>query len=150
MIHYAFSMKKLIIACTVSFTLLFSSLSYAGLDPKLRMVATMAGYGTVGGALLGTAALAFGAGGRSIAKGASIGLYAGIVFGSYIILNYEMKKRGYSTEKEDYYPESSSPYENERGEISVDLDSYRLAQFENKKDPKKDPLLFMNFLNYEF
>lgn len=144
------SMKKLIIALTVSFTLLFSSLSHAAMDPKLKMVATMAGYGVVGGALLGTAALAFGAGGRSIAKGASLGLYAGILFGGYIIVNYEMKKRGFGTEDKDYYPEESGPYEDERGEIAVDLDSYRLAQFENKKDPKKDPLVFMNFLNLEF
>jgi hypothetical protein len=143
-------MKKLIIICSVCFTLLFSSVSYA-MDPKLKMVATMAGYGAVGGALLGTAAMAFGAGGRSIAKGASIGLYAGILFGGYIILNYELKKRGYQGEgKEDYYPESSGPYENERGDMAVDLNSYRLAQFENKKDPKEDPVFFMNFLNYQF
>ncbi len=111
----------------------------------------MAGYGVVGGALLGTASMAFGSGGRSIAKGASLGLYAGILFGGYIILNYEMKKRGYGQEsKGDYYPESSGPYEDEQTNISVDINDYRLAQFENKKDPKKDPLFFMNFLNMEF
>jgi hypothetical protein len=150
MIHYAFNMKKLIIACSVSFTLLFSSQSHGAMDPKLKMVATMAGYGVVSGALLGTAALAFGAGGRSIAKGASLGLYAGLLFGGYIIFNYEMKKRGYSGEEqpEDYYPEGSSPYEDERS--AIDIDSYKLAQFEMKKDPRKDPLIFMNFLNYEF
>lgn len=151
-IHYPFSMKKIIIASTVCFTLLFSSLSQAaGVDPKLKMVATMAGYGVVGGALLGTATLAFGSGGRSIAKGASLGLYAGILFGGYIILNYEMKKRGFGAEsKGDYYPESSGPYENDQSSMKVDLEEYRLAQSENKKDPKKDPLFYMNFLNYSF
>lgn len=145
-------MKKLITATFVCFTLLFSSVSNAALDPKLKMVATMAGYGVVGGALLGTATLAFGAGGRSIAKGASLGLYAGIIFGSYIILNYEMKKRGFGSDSKsgDYYPESAGPYENDQTSIAVDIEEYRLAQFENKKDPKKDPKFFMNFLNYEF
>ncbi|MBC7714990.1 MAG: hypothetical protein H7177_16710 [Rhizobacter sp.] len=149
-------MKKIIIATVVCFTLLFSSVSQAaaggGFDPKLKMMATMAGYGVVGGALLGTATLAFGAGGRSIAKGASLGLYAGLIFGGYIIFNYEMKKRGYQESKGDYYPESNSPYENnDRGSIEkVELQDYRLAQFENKKDPKSDPLFFMNFLKMEF
>ena len=144
-------MKKLITATFVCFTLLFSSVSHAAINPKLKMVGTMAGYGVVGGALLGTASMAFGSGGRSIAKGASLGLYAGIIFGSYIILNYEMKKRGFGNDsKGDYYPESSGPYENDQTSIAVDIEDYRLAQFENKKDPKMDPKFFMNFLNLEF
>jgi len=145
-------MKKLITATFVCFTLLFSSVSKADIDPKLKMVATMAGYGVVGGALLGTASLAFGSSGRSIAKGASLGLYAGIIFGSYIILNYEMKKRGFGEEqKQDYYPESDSQYDNnDQTNVLVNLEDYRLAQFENKRDPKKEPKFFMNFLNYEF
>lgn len=121
------------------------------MDPKLKMMATMAGYGVVGGALLGTATLAFGAGGRSIAKGASLGLYAGLLFGGYIILNYEMKKRGYGQgAKEDYYPDSSSPYEDDQTNTVPKLEDYRLAQFENKKDPQEDPLFYMNFLQLEF
>ena len=144
-------MKKLITATFVCFTLLFSSVSNAAINPKLKMVGTMAGYGVVGGALLGTASMAFGSGGRSIAKGASLGLYAGIIFGSYIILNYEMKKRGFGTEqRNDYYPDSSSPYENDQTNIKLDIEDYQLAQFENKRDPKSDPLIFMNFLQMEF
>ena len=145
-------MKKIIIASVVCFTLLFSSTSQAALDPKLKMIATMAGYGVVGGAILGTASMAFGAGGRSIAKGASLGLYAGLLFGGYILVNYEMKKRSYGQEQEekrDYYPESG-PYEDDQTNIAVPIEEYRLAQFENKKDPKSDPLFYMNFLNYSF
>ena len=56
---------------------------------KLKAVLTCAGYGTVGGALLGTAAMAFGAEPRAIAVGASLGLYAGLIFGSYVILSHE-------------------------------------------------------------
>lgn len=142
-------MKKLITATFVCFTLLFSSITHAALDPKIKMVATMAGYGVVGGALLGTATLAFGAGGRSVAKGASLGLYAGLIFGSYIIINYEMKKRGYGNDKGDYYPEVG-PYENDQTSIKMDIEDYRLAQFENKRDPKMEPKFFMNFANFEF
>lgn len=112
----------------------------------------MASYGVVGGALLGTAALAFGSGGRSIAKGASLGLYAGLIFGGYVIMSYEMKKRGYGTEQQqpDYYPDSRSPYENQTSIIVPELSEYSLASLENKKDPKKDPLIAINFLNYQF
>jgi hypothetical protein len=144
-------MKKIITLSVICITLLVSSVSHAAMDPKLKMVGTMAGYGVVGGALLGTASMAFGSGGRSIAKGASLGLYAGIIFGGYIIFNYEMKKRGYgSGTTEDYYPESSGPYENDQGHMKMNLEEFQLAQFENKKDPKSDPLFFMNFLNMEF
>lgn len=144
-------MKKIIISTVVCFTLLFSSVSQAALDPKLKMLGTMAGYGVVGGALLGTATMAFGANGRAIAKGASLGLYAGLIFGGYIILNYEMKKRGYGQDtKENYYPDSSGEYEDPQGNFSFQFDEFRLAQVENKKDPKVDPSFSWNFLSYEF
>lgn len=135
----------------LTFTLLFSSSAFA-LDPKLRILGSMAGYGVVGGALLGAATMAFGTSGRAIAKGASLGLYGGLIFGSYVILSYEMKKRGYNQQpREDYYPDSRSPYEDDQTKVKApDLSEYRLAAFENKKDPKKDPLLFVNFLNYQF
>ncbi len=79
----------------LSLTLLVSTNTYAA-DPRLKVVATMAGYGIVGGALLGTASLAFGTSGRSVAKGASLGLYAGLLFGAYVVTSYELKKRGYA------------------------------------------------------
>lgn len=131
--------------------MLFSSSAFA-IDPKFKILGSMAGYGVVGGALLGTASMAFGASGRAIAKGASLGLYGGLLFGGYVILSYEMKKRGYNQpSREDYYPDSKSQYEDEQTSIQTpDLAEYRLAAFENKKDPKKDPLLFVNFLNYQF
>lgn len=137
---------------TLCLTFLFSDSALA-VDPKLKVIGTMAGYGIVGGALLGTASMAFDTGARSIAKGASLGLYAGLLFGSYVVLSYEMKRRGYGNEqqKEDYYPDSRSPYEDDQTSIRTpDLNDYRLAVFENKKDPKKDPLFAINFLNFKF
>lgn len=144
-------MKKLIISIGLCFTLLFSSSAFA-LDPRLKILGTMAGYGVVGGALLGTASMAFDTGPRSIAKGASLGLYAGLLFGGYVILSYEMKKRGYSGEqqREDYYPDSRSQYEDQSSYKVQDLNDYNLAAIENKKDPRKDPLVAFNFVNLQF
>jgi hypothetical protein len=88
-------MKKILVTFTITLTLLVSSSAFA-LDPKLKILGSMAGYGVVGGALLGAATMAFGTSGRAVAKGASIGLYSGLIFGSYVILSYEMKKRGYN------------------------------------------------------
>lgn len=146
-------MKKIINGLLLCITLLFSSPGHAALDPKLKMMVTMAGYGIVGGALLGTASLAFDTGGRSIAKGASLGLYAGLLFGGYVILNYEMKKRGFGQEeKGDFYPNSSSPYEDGQSQYErMNLESYKLAQFEIKKDSKQNKsLFFLNFFQHEF
>lgn len=142
-------MKKILISLSLCFSLLFSSSAFA-LDPKIKVLGTMAGYGVVGGALLGTASMAFDAGPRAIARGASLGLYAGLLFGGYVILSYEMKKRGYGNEsqQQDYYPDSRSPYEDQSR--VEDISDFRLASLENKKDPKKDPLFAVNFLNLEF
>lgn len=105
-----------------SFALICSLISFAPckaygeLDPRLKALGTMALYGTVGGVLLGTASLAFGTSGRSVAKGASLGLYAGLVFGSYVVITHAMKKRGQGqapVPDQDYYPNSGGPYEND-------------------------------------
>lgn len=147
-LNYPLLMKKLLISIMLSFTLLFSSSAMA-LDPKLKILGTMSTYGVVGGALLGAATMAFGSSGRAIAKGASLGLYGGLIFGTYVILSYEMKKRGFNDQpREDYYPDSSSPYE-DRSSVTV-IEEYRLAGAENKKDPRKDPLISFNFINYQF
>lgn len=131
---------------------MFVNQSANAMDSKLAVVTTMAGYGVVGGALLGTATMAFGTSGRSVAKGASLGLYFGLLFGGYVVLSYEMKRRGYNNEsnpREDYYPDSNSPYEDRRS--SLNLESYHLVGMENKKDPHVDPLAFnINLLNYQF
>jgi hypothetical protein len=150
MIHYSINMKKIFILITVCFSILTSSLTY-GMDSKLKKVSAMAGYGIVGGALLGTASLAFGTSGRAIAKGASLGLYAGLLFGGYMLTSYELKKRGYGESREDYYPDSSGPYENPGARIDLpNLDEYSLTAEETKKDPKMDPIFALNLLNYQF
>lgn len=84
------------------------------MDPRAKAVLTMAAYGTAGGALLGTASLAFGAKGRAVAIGASLGLYAGLIFGTYIVVNHRMQHYRYD---ENYYPDTDtfSPYESGSG-----------------------------------
>ena len=47
--------------------------------------------------------------------------------------------------KGDYYPDSRSPYEDDQSSIQLpDLNGYSLAAFENKKDPKMDPIFEVN------
>ena len=99
----------------------------------------MALYGTVGGALLGTASLAFGTSGRSIAKGASLGLYAGLLFGGYVVVSHAMNKKkaeAPAPPQQDYYPdeeegeydeeEEGYGYEDEEYEEYPDDQNYRL------------------------
>ena len=145
------NMKNFLISIALCLTLVLPSSSFA-MDPKIKILGAMSGYGVVGGALLGTASMAFGGSAKAIARGASRGLYGGLIFGTYIILSYEVKKRGFNDQpRENYYPDSRSPYEDNQSSIGVkDLNEYRLASLENKKDPKKDPLLSLNFLNYQF
>ena len=90
------------------------------MDPKVKAVATMAAYGTVSGALLGAASLAFGTKGRSVAIGASVGLYAGLLFGTYVIVTHQMKQKGYfenppqtTPNPDNYYPgaDQVTPYQ---------------------------------------
>ncbi len=85
--------------------LFWSNQASAQMDPKTKALVSTSLYGTIGGALLGTAALAFGADGRWIAKGASLGLYSGLLFGSYIIVSHEWNKNRPSGE-----PDPDQPY----------------------------------------
>jgi hypothetical protein len=76
----------LAIAC-----LAMRSPSAQAMDPKLKALGMVAMYGTIGGALLGTASLAFGTKPRAIFQGASLGLYAGLIFGTYIVVTHSSK-----------------------------------------------------------
>ncbi len=59
------------------------------LSPETKAFLIICGYGTVGGALLGVASMAFGGKAINIAKGASVGLYSGILFGAYVIYSHD-------------------------------------------------------------
>lgn len=64
----------------------------------------IAGYGAGGGALLGAASMAFGTSSRAVSQGASLGLYAGIIFGTFVLVSHHQKRLG-------TYEDSSSPYQ---------------------------------------
>ncbi len=130
------TLKSLIIIFI--FSIFSVSKVQAEIDPRAKAIGTMAVYGTVGGALLGTAALAFDADGRSVAKGASIGLYAGLLFGSYVVFSYAYKKhQKLNPEPQDnYYPDSESPYEKSEGKSfqSTRWNPVREMNLEAKRD----------------
>ncbi|MEX1099602.1 MAG: hypothetical protein WEB87_04210, partial [Bacteriovoracaceae bacterium] len=82
-------MKKLILTALITSALIFPANQAHALNPKTKAFLVVTAYGTVGGALLGFASMAFGTNSRSIAQGASLGLYAGIIFGTYVLTSYQ-------------------------------------------------------------
>jgi len=108
-------LKKIILVFFILFINTHFKVAYGeNIDPRLKAVGTMAAYGTIGGVLLGTATLAFDSSPRSPFIGASLGLYAGIIFGGYVVGTHYVGKRSPNPTEEDaeYYPETSdSPYE---------------------------------------
>ena len=163
--------KFFILAFTVAFAIsaFYSIPANANLDPKVKALSIMAAYGTIGGALLGTASLAFGASSRSIARGASLGLYAGLIFGSVVVLTHAAKTKGW-TKDESYYPDTpASPYEEgyegggekfyedaeQRWRFNLPQENssfYDNRHFLNRKNGRVHdyPLFYMNFLNVFF
>ena len=109
--------KFALFVAVLSFTAAPLENAEAQVDPRLKAFGAMAVYGTVGGALLGTASLAFGTDGRSPALGASLGLYAGILFGTYVVAShyYQNRQMRNPNPQENYYPDADSPYEDDFG-----------------------------------
>lgn len=81
-------MKKLLISLAIIFTFISPIQEARAVDAKSKAFLVMCAYGTVGGSLLGFASMAFGTNSRAIAQGASLGLYAGIIFGGYVISSH--------------------------------------------------------------
>lgn len=92
----------------IALTLIMPTESKA-LAPKAQVVVTMSLYGTVGGAMLGLASLAYGTNFRAVAMGASLGLYAGLLFGGYLIGSHYFYKESRSG------PVYTNPEEGENG-----------------------------------
>ncbi len=105
-------MKKLLISLVLLFSLITPVKEAQALDPKAKAFMIMTAYGTVGGALLGFATLAFGNNSRAIAQGASLGLYAGIGFGAYVINTHNSRNNPVSSEPayDPYAPPARDPY----------------------------------------
>ncbi len=161
-IFYNFHMIKKIFLITLLISTTFTSFqAKADMDPRVKIVALNAGYGTVGGALLGTAAMAFGSSTRSVAIGASLGLYLGLIFGGYIVGSHEYRKQQMQRpggQENYYYPDTNdSPYQdsynqngggyNYQGSIEESLKGPAEIGF---KQPKQGQDIYVNLLNYQF
>jgi len=82
-------MKRILLALIFSFVLMTPTHA-STLERSFKTFGTSALWGSLGGALLGGAAMAFGTNVSSIAKGASLGLYAGLLYGGYLMVDYSM------------------------------------------------------------
>jgi hypothetical protein len=102
-------LRVFIIPVTLFF-LAFPNSSRAEVPAKAKAMLTILGYGTAGGAILGAASMAFGTSSRAIAQGASLGLYAGILFGTYVLVSHHNRRQGAYDDGASPYQESSDIY----------------------------------------
>lgn len=160
-------LKIVFISVMLIFSFMGATSAYA-LDAKAKALATMALYGTVGGAMLGTASMAFGTSERSIAVGASLGLYVGLIFGGYVVLTHAAKKHNWNFGGPgQYYDDGASPYSEDTPagdsggsffgggaaqyrQIKRDYQADQsFKKFYNKKT-EEPPVFYMNLINYSF
>lgn len=89
----------------------FPPKAQAAMPPKAKAFLLVAGYGAASGALLGFASMAFGTSSRAIAQGASLGLYAGLLFGTYVVVSHGQRRDGYYDDKASPYRDSTEYYD---------------------------------------
>lgn len=143
----------------------------AEIPVKAKAFLTIVGYGAGGGAILGAASTAFGTSTRAIAQGASLGLYAGILFGSYVLISHHNKRYGSYDDNSSPYRESndiySDEYQSDEGGSGEDdgrsrggfFDRFETLQEKfhgqaftlgNKEKGSKIPPISVNILQYNF
>lgn len=164
-------MKKILVTIICSiflFTAMPKPSAQAQIPPKAKAFMVVTGYGTVGGALLGFASMAFGTNSRAIAQGASLGLYAGIIFGTYVLVshNRSMYPDEYDYPPTEpvppspgvmpgYYPGQIPPAPPSGGGFfdssvnRVNELQERVASFNNKGENSLPPI-YLNFLSLSF
>jgi hypothetical protein len=104
---------SLFLALFITLAVIKPQSAQAEIPVKAKAVLTMAGYGVASGALLGFASMAFGNSSRAVAQGASIGLYAGLLFGAYILVSHHQKQFGSYDDNSSPYQESTDVYGDE-------------------------------------
>lgn len=138
---------------------------------KAKAFLTIAGYGAAGGAMLGLASMAFGQSSRAVAQGASLGLYAGILFGGYVLLAHHQKQMGTYDDNSSPYQESTDVYGDEynseeggsdrddrskrggffdRFEVMQDHMNNQSFTFASEKKKNALPPIHMNIIQYNF
>ncbi len=158
-------MKKIFSAFLIvlTFSLLSPQKAQAEIPVKAKAFLTIVGYGTAGGAILGAASMAFGTSTRAVAQGASLGLYAGILFGTYVLVSHAQGRQGSYSDDSSPYKESSDIYgdeynSEEGGENSEEKPRQgffnRIETMHTKFAPKEKggnlPPLYLNLFQYEF
>lgn len=147
--------------------------AHAEIPVKAKAFLTIAGYGAAGGALLGLASMAFGNSSRAVAQGASLGLYAGILFGGYVLLAHHQKQVGSYDDDASPYQESKDVYgdeynadeggedsgTSERSKRGGFFDRFQVMQdhmhnqsftFASEKKKNSMPPVHMNIIQYNF
>lgn len=162
-------MRKILVTFLCS-VLLFTAMpaqkaQAQNIPPKAKAFLVVTGYGTVGGALLGFASMAFGTNSRAIAQGASLGLYAGIIFGTYVLVSHNRSmypdEYDYPTDPvppsqaPGYYPGQMAPQPSGGGGFFdsstnrvIELQE-KVASFNNKGEGSLPPL-YVNLLSLSF
>lgn len=161
---------SLFLALFITLAVIKPQSARAEIPVKAKAFLTIAGYGAAGGALLGLATMAFGNSSRAVAQGASLGLYAGLIFGTYVLVSHHNKQVG-SYDDQGPYQESndiySDEYNSEEGGSDRDdrskrggfFDRFQVMQehmynqsFTIQADKKKSnmPPIQMNILQYNF
>lgn len=158
-------MKKLFSAFLIvlTFTFLSPQKAEAQIPVKAKAFLTIVGYGTAGGAILGAASMAFGTSTRAVAQGASLGLYAGIIFGTYVLVSHAQSRQGSYSDDSSPYRESNDIYGDEYnsedgGDSSEDKPRQgffnRMEDVHTKFAPKEKggnlPPLYLNLFQYNF
>lgn len=167
--------SKFIIIFTVIFSIssIFTPNKAQAMSPKGKAFLILTGYGAAGGGLLGLATMAFGEDSMAIARGTSLGMYAGMIFGGYVILSHKYRKKpGDPIEPPapGEYQDPYSPYQETDEEPSgyddffggapqkvMQYEERRLQQekfqsslFETKKGEAANPPLYLNLINLNF
>jgi hypothetical protein len=158
-------MKKhssILLTLLVTLFLSFSPKAQADMPVKAKAFLTIVGYGAGGGAILGAASMAFGGSTRAIAQGASLGLYAGIIFGTYVLVSHHNKRYGNYDDNSSPYKDSSDIYGDDYQEGSgggSDGQSDNSGSFFNRMDALNHkmaqktggiPPISMNLLQLQF
>jgi hypothetical protein len=108
--------------------------SQGGIPPKVKAFLGICAYGTVGGALLGFASLAFQENPKAIAQGASLGLYMGIIFGSVVVSSHRRRGAGPIEPEFDPYGQEPPPgFGSPFGSGMNPYFSYDTSQIDNKR-----------------
>lgn len=161
--------KSCFIALVVLSFVSFTPKAHA-IPPKVKAFLVVSAYGTVGGALLGFATLAYGANSRAIAQGASLGLYAGIIFGSFVLATHKSADERMKEYEQQYSnPQAPAPAQDPGGwgapapveepssggffdfpQRALQIQEHYNSNFKSTRGKLTSPPLYFNLLQLNF